>query len=63
MDERMFAQLANWLRDGPVVVCSVGQTQGATPRKSGSRMLVSSASTSGSIGGGLAEARVLARAR
>ncbi|MBP6330599.1 MAG: XdhC family protein, partial [Dokdonella sp.] len=51
MDERMFAQLANWLRDGPVVVCSVGQTQGATPRKSGSRMLVSSASTSGSIGG------------
>lgn len=63
MDERLFVQLADWLRDHPVVVCSVGHTQGATPRKSGSRMLVSRASTSGSIGGGLAEARVLARAR
>lgn len=63
MDERLFATLADWLGEAPVVMCSVLDAQGATPRKRGSRMLVRTDDSLGSIGGGLAEARVLERAR
>lgn len=63
MDERLFATLADWLSQVPVVLCSVLDAQGATPRKRGSRMLVRADDALGSIGGGLAEARVLERAR
>ena len=63
MDERLFSTLAHWLADRPVVLASVTSTQGATPRKRGSRMLIDADITQGSVGGGLAEARVIARAR
>ncbi|UXI68670.1 XdhC family protein [Tahibacter amnicola] len=63
MDERLFGRLGEWLAHGPVVVATVLQTRGATPRKGGSRMLVTAASQSFSIGGGEAEARVIAAAR
>lgn len=63
MDERLFARLARVLEDGPCVLASVIQTRGATPRKSGSRMLITAAHAEFSIGGGAAEARVLVAAR
>ena len=62
MDERLFSTLARLLLKEPVVLASVATTQGATPRKHGSRMLISGEAMEGSIGGGLAEARVIARA-
>ena len=63
MDERLFAQLAQWLQRDAVVVVTVVETIGATPRKRGARMLVTSHDTAFSIGGGLAEARTIAAAR
>lgn len=63
MDERLFAELARRLRDEAVVVASVVETLGATPRKRGARMLVCANTTAASIGGGLAEARTIAAAR
>ncbi len=63
MDERLFARLAELLADEPVVLASVLSTRGATPRKDGSRMLVTLDGSEFSIGGGLAEARVIAAAR
>ena len=63
MDERIFARLAALLESGPVAVASVLATRGATPRKRGSRMLVTPGESEFSIGGGEAEARVLATAR
>ena len=63
MDERLFATLAGWLADGPVVVASVLDTRGATPRKRGSRMLVAAGRTAFSVGGGAAEARVVEAAQ
>ncbi|MEO7935199.1 MAG: XdhC family protein [Dokdonella sp.] len=63
MDERLFATLAHWLADRPVVLASVSSTHGATPRKLASRMLISVDALEGSVGGGLAEARVIAQAR
>lgn len=62
MNERLFARLHTWLAAGPVVLASVLDTRGATPRKGGSRMLIAAAGSYGSIGGGLAEARVIAAA-
>ncbi len=62
MDERLFSTLARWLSDRAVVVASVASTQGATPRKRGSRMLIAAEGSEGSVGGGLAEARVIAQA-
>lgn len=59
MDERFFNRLHGLLGQGPVVVASVLATRGATPRKAGSRMLVTPHTTEFSIGGGLAEARVI----
>ncbi|MBL0164760.1 MAG: XdhC family protein [Xanthomonadales bacterium] len=63
MDERLFSTLARWLADRPVVLASVASTQGATPRKCGSRMLIGTPTIDGSVGGGLAEAHVIAEAR
>ncbi len=63
MDERVFGRLARLLEGGPCVLASVIETRGATPRKSGSRMLITAAHSEFSIGGGAAEARVLVAAR
>jgi xanthine dehydrogenase accessory factor len=63
MDERMFARLAERLAREALVLASVIDTRGATPRKRGSRMLVSSCDSEFSIGGGAAEARVIDAAR
>jgi len=46
-----------------VVLVTILETQGSTPRKTGSQMLVrEDGSISGSIGGGLAEAEAMAEA-
>ena len=63
MSERLFARLAARLRSEAVVLASVLRTRGATPRKAGARLLAGAQDFEGSIGGGLAEARVLAAAR
>lgn len=63
MDERLFAQLAQRLPQQPVVVVTVVDSVGATPRKRGARMLVTVVDTAFSIGGGLAEARTILAAR
>lgn len=62
MNERLFARLHAWLAAGPVVLASVLDTRGATPRKGGSRMLIAATGSYGSIGGGMAEAQVIAAA-
>ncbi|HVF35642.1 MAG TPA: XdhC family protein [Candidatus Saccharimonadia bacterium] len=63
MDERLFTRLDALVQSGPVVLASVVATRGATPRKAGSRMLVTSDDAEFSVGGGLAEARVIDAAR
>lgn len=63
MDERLFARLADLLRGEAVVLASVEETKGATPRKRGSRMLVTAGGSEFSVGGGAMEARVLSAAR
>ncbi|MBL8298709.1 MAG: XdhC family protein [Rhodanobacteraceae bacterium] len=63
MDERLLAQLARRLQHEPVVVASVIETSGATPRKRGARMLITAGDIAFSIGGGLAEARTIDAAR
>lgn len=63
MNERLFARLTGLLAHEPVVMASVLRTTGATPRKRGARMLVTARDSEFSIGGGLAEARVIAAAR
>ncbi len=63
MDERLFSTLARWLAARPVVLASISSTQGATPRKRASRMLIRADAIEGSVGGGLAEACVMAKAR
>lgn len=62
-DERLFAQLAAALADAAVVLASVLHTRGATPRKRGARMLIAADHCAFSVGGGMAEARVIAAAR
>ena len=62
MSERLFAKLSNWLLDQPVVLASVLDSRGATPRKGGSRMLIADDRCFGSVGGGLAEAQVMTAA-
>ena len=62
MNERLFARLHGWLSAGPVVLASVLETRGATPRKGGSRMLIGASGSYGSIGGGMAEAQVVTAA-
>ena len=63
MSERLFVRLAERLCSAPQVLASVLHTRGATPRKAGARMLIGTADSEFSIGGGLAEARVLTAAR
>ncbi len=63
MDERLFARLAVLLEGGPVVLAGVRDARGATPRDRGSRMLITTTSCEFSVGGGLAEARVIEGAR
>ncbi|GAA4780286.1 XdhC family protein [Lysobacter hankyongensis] len=62
MNERLFARLQVRLATEPVVLASVLETRGATPRKGGSRMLIGAGGSEGSIGGGMAEAQVIAAA-
>jgi xanthine dehydrogenase accessory factor len=59
MDEGLFSRLAARLQGEAVVLASVHDTRGATPRKRGSRMLITAQATEFSIGGGAAEARVI----
>jgi len=61
--ERLFTRLAALLRDRPIVLASVLDTRGATPRKPGARMLIDATHTEFSVGGGMAEARVVDAAR
>lgn len=63
MSERLWQQLGHWLDQHPVVLASVLSASGATPRRAGSRMLIRAEASAFSIGGGLAEARVIAAAR
>jgi xanthine dehydrogenase accessory factor len=63
LDERLFARLTVLLSRQPVVLACVVETRGATPRKSGSKMLITAQSCEFSIGGGLAEAQVISAAR
>ncbi len=63
MNERLFARLHTLLSAEPVVLASVIDTRGATPRKGGSRMLIAQSQCHGSVGGGLAEARVIEAGR
>jgi xanthine dehydrogenase accessory factor len=63
LNEHLFVTLADWLAREPLVLASVLWTRGATPRKAGTRMLITATATDGSIGGGLAESRVIAAAR
>lgn len=62
MNERLFARLHARLAMEPVVLASVLETRGATPRKGGSRMLIGAGGSDGSVGGGMAEAQVIAAA-
>ena len=63
MSEQLFGRLVVRLGAAPQVLASVLSTRGATPRKSGARMLIGGQDSEFSIGGGLAEARVLEAAR
>lgn len=62
-DERLFAQLAASLNAQAVVVASVLHSRGATPRKRGARMLIGAEHCAFSVGGGMAEVRVIGAAR
>lgn len=63
MDERLFTRLAALLDTQPVVLASVTATRGAVPRRAGARMLVTADATEFSVGGGMAESRVVEAAR
>ena len=53
-----------WLNEGiKAVVIEVKQAQGSAPREAGTRMLVSTKETIGTIGGGHLELKAIARAR
>jgi xanthine dehydrogenase accessory factor len=61
--ERIFLRLSTLLSTQSVVLASVLTTRGAVPRLSGSKMLITATNTEFSIGGGLAESRVIEQAR
>lgn len=63
MDE-VFREMQKSLANGdPVVVATVAETRGSTPRRAGARMLVrADGSFCGTIGGGCGEAEVLEEA-
>lgn len=56
-------QLDTLLADGPVAVITVLSAEGSTPRDAGARMLVTSTSTAGTIGGGALEYTAITDAR
>jgi xanthine dehydrogenase accessory factor len=61
---RIYRQLDQSLRTGPVVVATVGHTQGSVPREVGAKMLITSTGqTFDTIGGGAGEAKVIAQAQ
>jgi xanthine dehydrogenase accessory factor len=62
MTESLLPLLDERMHGSPVVMASVIATRGATPRGAGSRMLIWNDGSAGSIGGGMAEGRVLAAA-
>ena len=53
----------SWLRVEPVVRVVVIRAEGSAPREAGAAMLVGTASTSGTIGGGALEYQAIAQAR
>lgn len=64
MDETFYRQLADMLSRGPLVVATVVRTQGSVPHQAGAKLAVGSDGTLlGTIGGGAAEAEVIARAQ
>lgn len=64
MDETFYRQLADMLSRGPLVVATVVRTQGSVPRQAGAKLAVGSDGTLlGTVGGGAAEAEVIARAQ
>jgi xanthine dehydrogenase accessory factor len=63
MDEALFPRLAALAATEPVVLAHVVATRGATPRKRDARMLIAARETQFSVGGGEAEARVIAAGR
>lgn len=63
MSQRLYATLAEWLSRESVVLATVLDTRGAVPRHRGAQMLVAATRTSGSVGGGRLEAKVIAEAR
>lgn len=64
MSERIIARLAARLAGGEaVVMASVVEARGATPRAVGARMLVGPDDDEGTIGGGVLEARTIEQAR
>ncbi len=63
MDERALRCLVERLSQGPVVLAVVLDTRGAVPRQRGAMMLIDARDEDLSIGGGLAEARVIEAAR
>jgi xanthine dehydrogenase accessory factor len=64
VDETFYRQLADMLSRGPLVVATVIRTQGSVPRQAGAKLAVGSDGTLlGTVGGGAAEAEVIARAQ
>jgi xanthine dehydrogenase accessory factor len=64
VDETFYRRLADMLSRGPLVVATVIRTQGSVPRQAGAKLAVGSDGTLlGTVGGGAAEAEVIARAQ
>lgn len=63
MSERLYTALTGWLSNESVVLATVLDTRGAVPRHRGAQMLVAATRTSGTVGGGRLEAKVIAEAR
>jgi xanthine dehydrogenase accessory factor len=62
--ETLRATALHWLATGqPAMLVQVAQTRGSVPRETGTRMLVSSQATAGTIGGGHLELQAIAQAR
>lgn len=64
MSDEVYQELERCLKEGvPVVLATVAQTRGSTPRKAGAKMLVRPDGTfCGTIGGGCGESEVWAEA-
>ncbi len=61
---RVYRQLDQTLRTGPVVVATVGHTQGSVPREVGAKMLITpTGQIFDTIGGGAGEAKVIVQAQ